>query len=65
MSGPIPKPDLLEQLRDLTAEQVLARLDDLEAEAKGLRVLYRSLRARERAAARRASILVEPETVHE
>jgi hypothetical protein len=64
MSGPTTKPDLFEQFRDLTAEQVLARLDDLEAEAKGLRVLYRSLRARDRAASRRASAATESEEAH-
>jgi hypothetical protein len=39
--------------RELTAEQVRARLDVIEAERKALLVLLRSLMARDRAARRR------------
>ena len=45
-------PDPIACLRDITAEQIIERLDALEAEAKGLRTLLRSVQARERARAR-------------
>lgn len=56
-----PTPDPTALLAQLTADQILARLDALEAEARSLRVLLRSIRARERAAARRASTPTPPE----
>ena len=46
-------PDPVALLRNLTSEQIVARLDEIEAEASALRVLLRSTRARERAQARR------------
>jgi hypothetical protein len=47
---PSPKFDPLEILASLTAEDLRARLDTLEAERKAVALLYRSARARERAA---------------
>jgi hypothetical protein len=46
-------PDPVALLAGLTAEQVRDRLDALDAEARALRVLLRSLQARDRAALRR------------
>jgi hypothetical protein len=50
---PAPVPDALDLLSRLTVADVRARLDALEAERESLLTLLRSLRARERAAARR------------
>jgi hypothetical protein len=47
-----PAPDLVSLLSQLTLADVHSRLDAIEAERKALLVLIRSLRARERAAAR-------------
>ena len=48
----VPAPDPLILLARLTVADVRARLDALEAERRALSTLLRSLRARERAAAR-------------
>jgi hypothetical protein len=50
---PPATPDPLELLARLTVADVRARLDALEVEREALLTLLRSLRARERAAARR------------
>jgi hypothetical protein len=47
------QPDPLDLLNRLTVADVRARLDELEVERKSLLPLFRSLRARERAALRR------------
>jgi hypothetical protein len=47
--------DPIELLSRLDADAIAWRLDDLEHQAKALRVLLRSARARENAAARRQS----------
>jgi hypothetical protein len=64
MSNATKPSDPVALFRQLTSEQIIARLDSLEVEAKGLRVLLRSVRARERAAARRASAVTESEEAH-
>jgi hypothetical protein len=46
-------PDPTALLRELTADTIRARLVAIEAEARSLRVLLRSVAARERAARRR------------
>jgi hypothetical protein len=56
-----PAADPIAVLHSLTSEQIVARLDELEEEARGLRVLLRSIKARERAAARRAITPAGPE----
>jgi hypothetical protein len=48
-----PPPDPIALVRDLTSDQVRARLDALDAERKALMSLLRSILARERAAMRR------------
>lgn len=55
--------DLVEALRHLTAAELRERIDELEAQAKGLRRLLISIAARERAAARKKR-LREEETPH-
>jgi hypothetical protein len=49
---PPPIDDALGILRGLTADQILARLDQIRAEEAQLRVLLKTVRARDRAAAR-------------
>jgi len=49
-------PDAISLLSRLTVADVRARLDALEAERRALLTLLRSLRARERAAARRQEV---------
>lgn len=51
-------PDPLELLSRITRDEILERLDRLAAEEKGLRVLLRSLSARDRA---NAHSIAEPE----
>jgi hypothetical protein len=54
---PTPNPpDALSLLSRLTVAEVRARLDAIEAERRGLLALLRSLRARERAAARQQEV---------
>ena len=43
------KPDIVALLRSADEQQIRQRLDDLDAEAAGLRTLLRAVRARERA----------------
>jgi hypothetical protein len=54
MDAIAPQPDAAAILASLSAEQIEHRLDILDAETRALKVLLRSVRARERAAARRA-----------
>jgi hypothetical protein len=53
---PPTPPDALSLLARLTVADVRARLDALEDERRALLTLLRSLRARERAAARRQGV---------
>ncbi len=53
MDATSPTIDPLDALRRLTPQDIEARLDELRAEDKSLRVLLRSLRARESATKRR------------
>jgi hypothetical protein len=51
--SPQPSPSLLDQLAQLSSADLRARLDALEAEARAVRTLLRSVLARERLLARR------------
>jgi len=47
-----PLAEVMDALRGLTAEQILDRLDQIRAEEAQLRVLLKTVRARQRAAAK-------------
>jgi hypothetical protein len=51
--------DLVHALQHLTADELRARIDDLESRAAGLKRLLISVAARERAAARKAKLRAE------
>jgi hypothetical protein len=53
--------DLVDALQHLTADEIRAKIDELEAQVDGLRRLLCSVGARERAAARRAKLRAERE----
>jgi hypothetical protein len=53
--------DLVHALQNLTADELCAKIDELEAQVDGLRRLLCSVGARERAAARKAKLRAERE----
>jgi hypothetical protein len=57
VNGTAPNPtNPVELLSQLNSETVRARLDQINAERQGLLVLLRTIKARERAAARRKAV---------
>ena len=64
MSSATPPPDPAAYLRELTAEAIWVRLNELEGEARALRVLLRSVRARERVTGRSVQKKTTPEAHH-
>lgn len=54
-------PDPLILLREVTPEQIVNRLAQLDGEAKALRVLLRSARARQRAETQESTVANLPE----